>query len=115
MRNVAGFPHTLAQNCYDHNHGNIEKWRTPFTVAANQEPSGCGTTLSIAEEDVMAVLSATDDGVNKGAVRDANALQTPNSTRPVGSTYDAGPLRFQPGVLQGRKSWKPSSQGATKM
>ena len=35
--------------------------RTPLTVAANQEPSGWGATLSMADEDVMAVLSAKDE------------------------------------------------------
>ena len=38
-----------------------DKPRTPLTVAANHEPSGCGTTLSIADDDVIAVLSARGD------------------------------------------------------
>ena len=37
----------------------------PLTVAANQEPSGCGTTLSMADDDVMAVASELVEEKNK--------------------------------------------------
>ena len=37
----------------------------PLTEAANQEPSGCGTTLSMADDDVMAVASELVEEKNK--------------------------------------------------
>ena len=75
----------------------------PLTVAANQEPSGCGTTLSMADDDVMAVASELVEEKNKKGRGEV--------PKPVGSMEDAGPLSVQPRVLQGRKSWEPWSHG----